>query len=98
MDEDMQALKDEIDSTAMLVREHREQCSMIAGDLVIASLCQRALPPFDPNGAIWKGRCHLYIFRINVRVKSRSLGHISSTDLFHWRHHPTGLLDGMWQR
>jgi beta-fructofuranosidase len=23
-------------------------------------------------------------------------GHISSTDLFHWRHHPTNLLDGMY--
>ena len=55
--------------------------------------------PFDPNGAIfWKGRYHLfYIFqdkRSGVR-REHHWGHVSSTDLFHWRHHPTGLVDGM---
>jgi beta-fructofuranosidase len=55
--------------------------------------------PFDPNGAIfWKGRYHLfYIFqdkRSGLR-REHHWGHVSSTDLFHWRHHPTGLIDGM---
>jgi len=50
--------------------------------------------PFDPNGAIyWKGRYHLfYIFQDQ---RGHNWGHVSSTDLFHWRHHPTGLLSGM---
>jgi beta-fructofuranosidase len=55
--------------------------------------------PFDPNGAVyWKGRYHLfYIFQDKRSGKKRDhWGHISSTDLFHWRHHPTGLLDGMY--
>lgn len=47
--------------------------------------------PFDPNGALfWKGRYHLfYIFK---KERGRhSWGHASSTDLFHWRHHPVAL-------
>ena len=50
--------------------------------------------PFDPNGAIfWKGRYHLfYIFQ---DARGHNWGHVSSTDLFHWRHHPTGLVGGM---
>lgn len=50
--------------------------------------------PFDPNGALfWKGRCHLfYIFQDK---RGHNWGHVSSTDLFHWRHHPTGLVSGM---
>jgi len=55
--------------------------------------------PFDPNGAIyWKGRYHLfYIFQDKRFGKKRHhWGHVSSTDLFHWRHHPTGLLEGMY--
>ena len=50
--------------------------------------------PFDPNGAIyWKGRYHLfYIFQDK---RGHNWGHVSSTDLFHWRHHPTGLTAGM---
>lgn len=50
--------------------------------------------PFDPNGAIfWRGRYHLfYIFQDS---RGHNWGHVSSTDLFHWRHHPTGLVDGM---
>ncbi len=50
--------------------------------------------PFDPNGAIyWKGRYHLfYIFQDR---RGHNWGHVSSTDLFHWRHHPTGLVTGM---
>ncbi len=55
--------------------------------------------PFDPNGAIyWKGRYHLfYIFQDKRSGKKTDhWGHMSSTDLFHWRHHPTGLIDGMY--
>lgn len=50
--------------------------------------------PFDPNGAIfWKGRYHLfYIFQDH---RGHNWGHVSSADLFHWRHHPTGLISGM---
>jgi len=50
--------------------------------------------PFDPNGAIfWKGRYHLfYIFQDE---RGHNWGHVSSTDLFHWRHHPTDLVSGM---
>jgi len=50
--------------------------------------------PFDPNGAIfWKGRYHLfYIFQDE---RGHCWGHVSSTDLVHWRHHPTGLAGGM---
>jgi len=55
--------------------------------------------PFDPNGAIyWKGRYHLfYIFQDKRSGKKLDhWGHVSSTDLFHWRHHPTGLIEGMY--
>ena len=55
--------------------------------------------PNDPNGAIhWKGRYHLFYIFQDARLgrKSDHWGHVSSTDLFHWRHHPTGLLDGMY--
>ncbi|MEE8452944.1 MAG: GH32 C-terminal domain-containing protein [Thermoguttaceae bacterium] len=50
--------------------------------------------PFDPNGAVyWKGRYHLfYIFQDK---RGHNWGHVSSTDLFHWRHHPTRLVAGM---
>ncbi|MHC4616831.1 MAG: glycoside hydrolase family 32 protein [Planctomycetota bacterium] len=50
--------------------------------------------PFDPNGAIfWKGRYHLfYIFQDH---RGHNWGHASSIDLVHWRHHPTGLVEGM---
>jgi sucrose-6-phosphate hydrolase SacC (GH32 family) len=50
--------------------------------------------PFDPNGAIfWKGRYHLfYIFQDD---RGHNWGHVSSADLLHWRHHPTGLVSGM---
>jgi beta-fructofuranosidase len=55
--------------------------------------------PFDPNGAIyWKGRYHLFYIFQDTRsgTKLDHWGHVSSTDLFHWRHHPTDLLDGMY--
>ena len=55
--------------------------------------------PFDPNGAIyWQGRYHLFYIFQDTQLGRRSdhWGHVSSTDLFHWRHHPTGLMDGMY--
>ena len=55
--------------------------------------------PFDPNGAIfWKGRYHLFYIFQDARLGKRSdhWGHVSSADLLHWRHHPTGLLEGMY--
>ncbi|MCH2569615.1 MAG: hypothetical protein MKZ98_13805, partial [Pseudomonadales bacterium] len=51
--------------------------------------------PFDPNGAVfWQGRYHLvYIFQDDqLGYQADHWGHLSSTDLFHWRHHPTGLM------
>jgi sucrose-6-phosphate hydrolase SacC (GH32 family) len=50
--------------------------------------------PFDPNGAtFWRGRYHLFhIFQDRGR---HDWGHVSSADLLYWRHHPTGLVDGM---
>ena len=55
--------------------------------------------PFDPNGALyWQGRYHLFYIFQDTRLGRRAdhYGHVSSTDLFHWRHHPTGLVDGMY--
>ena len=55
--------------------------------------------PFDPNGAIhWKGRYHLFYIFQDTRLgrKADHWGHVSSTDLLHWVHHPTRLLDGMY--
>lgn len=54
--------------------------------------------PFDPNGAIyWKGRYHLFYIFQDKRSgwEDHHWGHVSSTDLFHWREHPTGLIGGM---
>ena len=50
--------------------------------------------PFDPNGAIyWNGRYHLfYIFQTKTAdIYDSYWGHVSSTDLIHWRYHPTAL-------
>ena len=55
--------------------------------------------PFDPNGAIhWRGRYHLFYIFQDTRLGRRAdhWGHVSSTDLFHWRHHPTRLIEGMY--
>jgi len=50
--------------------------------------------PFDPNGCIfWQGQYHL--FYIYQDDRGHNWGHVSSLDLFHWRHHPTGLVSGM---
>jgi beta-fructofuranosidase len=54
--------------------------------------------PFDPNGAVfWNGRYHLFYIFQDPRTGDREhhWGHISSTDLVHWRYHPTGLVGGM---
>ena len=54
--------------------------------------------PFDPNGAIfWKGRYHVFYIFQDSRTGSRDhhWGHVSSTDLFHWRFHETNLIGGM---
>jgi len=49
--------------------------------------------PFDPNAALfYKGRYHLmYIFQ---NAKGHCWGHVSSTDLVHWRHHAPSLQPG----
>lgn len=100
MDGEQKALKAEFDNKAMAARELRE---LILSDPARPGyhfvMPEGIAAPFDPNGAIyWKGRYHLfYIFQ--DRRSGRKMdhwGHVSSTDLFHWRHHPTGLLDGMY--
>ena len=100
MDNETQAIKDEIDTTANIVRTHREQ---LLNDRwrpgYHFTVPEGVAIPFDPNGAIfWKGRYHLFYIFQDKRTgrKSDHWGHVSSTDLFHWRHHPTGLLDGMY--
>jgi beta-fructofuranosidase len=100
MDEEVRAHKREIDTTAMAVRAHRE--AMLSDPLRPGYhfvVPEGVAIPFDPNGAIyWKGRYHLFYIFQDKRSgkKSDHWGHVSSTDLFHWRHHPTGLLDGMY--
>ncbi len=100
MDEATQAMKDEIDSTAMIVRAHRER--LLKDPFRPGyhfTVPEGVAVPFDPNGAIfWQGRYHLFYIFQDKRLgrKSDHWGHVSSTDLFHWRHHPTGLLEGMY--
>ena len=100
MDETTQAMKDEIDHLAMTVRRHREQ--LLADPWRPGyhfTVPEGVAIPFDPNGAIfWQGRYHLFYIFQDTRsgIKSDHWGHVSSTDLFHWRHHPTGLLEGMY--
>jgi beta-fructofuranosidase len=100
MDKKTRIRKREIDTTAMAVREYREQ--LLSDHLRPGYhfvIPEGVAIPFDPNGAIyWKGRYHLFYIFQDKRSgkKSDHWGHVSSTDLFHWRHHPTGLLDGMY--
>ena len=100
MDDASQAQKDGIDATALIVRAHREQLlndRWRPGYHFVAP--EGVAMPFDPNGAIfWQGRYHLFYIFQDKRLgrKSDHWGHVSSTDLCHWRHHPTGLVEGMY--
>lgn len=50
--------------------------------------------PGDPNGAFWhKGRYHL-MYLYNREESGFCWGHISSSDLLHWRHHPDAIGPG----
>lgn len=50
--------------------------------------------PGDPNGAFYaNGRYHL-MYLYNKVGKGFSWGHVSSTDLLHWRHHPDAIIPG----
>ena len=100
MSDEMQLQKDLIDSTATIIRDHREQLLTDRWRPGYHFVVPEGVAvPFDPNGAIyWKGRYHLFYIFQDKRIgkKSDHWGHVSSTDLFHWRHHPTGLLEGMY--
>jgi beta-fructofuranosidase len=48
--------------------------------------------PGDPNGAFFSnGRYHL-MYLYNRTGKGFSWGHVSSSDMLHWRHHPDALI------
>lgn len=50
--------------------------------------------PGDPNGAFYhNGRYHL-MYLYNREGVGFSWGHVSSTDLLHWRHHPDAIMPG----
>ncbi len=50
--------------------------------------------PGDPNGAFYhNGRYHL-MYLYNRAGLGFSWGHVSSTDLLHWRHHPDAIMPG----
>jgi beta-fructofuranosidase len=50
--------------------------------------------PGDPNGAFWhNGRYHL-MYLYNREASGFCWGHISSTDLVHWRNHPDAIGPG----
>lgn len=50
--------------------------------------------PGDPNGAFfYNGKYHL-MYLYEQTGKGFSWGHVSSTDLLHWRHHPDALMPG----
>ena len=85
MDDETQALKDEIDRTAMVVRSHREKLlrdRWRPGYHFVAP--EGVAMPFDPNGAIyWKGRYHLfYIFKISGLEKNQIIGGISRARIY----------------
>lgn len=92
--------KAEIDAAAMAACKLREQLLKDPARPGYHFVMPEGIAiPFDPNGAIyWKGRYHLFYIFQDKRTgkKSDHWGHVSSTDLFHWRHHPTGLLEGMY--
>lgn len=50
--------------------------------------------PGDPNGAFYhNGRYHL-MYLYNREGRGFSWGHVSSSDLLHWRHHPDAIAPG----
>ena len=50
--------------------------------------------PGDPNGLFYhNGRYHL-MYLYNRAGMGYSCGHVSSTDLLHWRHHPDAIMPG----
>lgn len=50
--------------------------------------------PGDPNGAFYhNGRYHL-MYLYNKAGVGFSWGHVSSTDMLHWRHHPDAIMPG----
>ena len=50
--------------------------------------------PGDPNGAFYhNGRYHL-MYLYNREGMGFSWGHVSSSDLLHWRHHPDAIMPG----
>jgi beta-fructofuranosidase len=50
--------------------------------------------PGDPNGAFYyKGKYHL-MFLYNKTGSGFAWGHVSSTDLLHWRYHPDAIFPG----
>jgi len=100
MDAEERKLKAEHDVAALAARDLRERLLSDPHRPGYHFVMPEGIAnPFDPNGAIyWKSRYHLfYIFQDKRSgTKLDHWGHISSTDLFHWRHHPTDLLDGMY--
>jgi ketosteroid isomerase-like protein len=92
--------KAENDASAMIACNLREQILSDPSHPGYHFVAPEGLAsPFDPNGAIyWKGRYHLFYIFQDKRSgkKSDHWGHVSSTDLLHWRHHPTSLLEGMY--
>lgn len=51
--------------------------------------------PFDPNGAFYsQGRYHLMYLYDRKEHGGFAWGHVSSTDLLHWRFHPDALTKG----
>ena len=75
-------------------------CSRTQPGPATTSWCRRASPcrsiPTAPS--IGGGRYHLFYIFQDTRLGRRAdhWGHMSSTDLFHWRHHPTRLIEGMY--
>ena len=100
MDPQTKKDKDRIEATARASRAFREHVlSDPARPGYHFVMPEGIAAPFDPNGAIfWQGRYHLFYIFQDQRFgrKSDHWGHVSSTDLFHWRHHPTKLLEGMY--
>ncbi len=92
--------QEQAESLARTVRQHRETLLKDPFRPAYHFVIPEGVAfPFDPNGAIfWKGRYHLFYIFQDRRSGEQSdhWGHVSSTDLFHWRHHPTGLLEGMY--